>query len=506
MEMKKMCVFVFGLLILLACAHAEVGIVKVAINPNIPHKGEVVKVDLYVRNFDSDNDAKNVFVYLQSIRGQDVTIHAIQNEFDRIEPYGTAIASFYVSLPKNSSKHYFTFTAKVYRGLSFEQSFPVIIAVDEPSSLILYPSFPAHMESGACYNISLLIENNGDEVHDVVIKALNAYPFYGGEDKYISIIQKDTNVTLSLPICVDDDVITGRYSFVIVAQWLNGQEQGGQVFSNDVKVIAHPNIVISGIETEPSKLKAWHKGKIIVHMENIGAEPIFAPSIELNASWCNMRRSIQFVPGTYPLYRGMDESYVVECENITKSGKLPFCVVAKGMDRFGNEMEKKFCFHLFIDPAPDVKIGGYLVRNPYTSEQAQIVLNLTNDGDATAEHVEVEADVKWPFSTDEKRDYICSIPPGESRIAILPVNIYPNAKEKGYGLKIFIRYQHGDDAFSDSNTVVIEVKKKDFLAFVSTWIRKNPLFSAFIALAIVVMLFFTYKASAVVINKYKETN
>ncbi len=497
MDIKKTCIFGFSLLLLLACVHAEVGVVKVAINPDMPHKGELVKVDLYVRNFDPDNDAKSVFVYLQSIGGQDVIINAIQNEFDRIEPYGTALASFYVSLPKNSSKHYFTFTAKVYRGLSFEQSFPVIIAVDEPSSLLLHPSFPSYIKSGACYNISLLIENKGDEVHDVVIKALNTYPFYGTEDKYVSTIQKNTNITLSLPVCVDDDVVTGRYSFVIIAQWLSGQEQGGQIFSNDVKVVAHPNVVISGIETEPSKLNAWHRGKIIVHMENIGAEPIFAPSIELNASWCDMKRSIQFVPGAYPLYRGMAESYEIECENITRSGKLPFCVVAKGMDRFGNEITKTFCFNLLVDPAPDVKIRGYTIKNSYTSEKAQIVLNLTNEGDVTAEHVEVEVDVKWPFSTDEKRDYIYSIPPGESRVAVIPVNIYPNAKEKGYGLKIFIRYQHGDDSFSDSDTVVIEVKKKDFLSFVTTWIEENPFFSALIALVMAIMLFFTYKASRV---------
>ncbi len=486
------------LMVMVGMAHARVGIVKVETEPTIAHRGDVVKVNVFIRNFDTDNTADAVVVNLKKTSvSEHVTINPLQNTFNRIEPYGTVVASYYVVLPENDTTSYYSFTLTVYRGLSVDEQIPIYIHVEHRAPILMSVSAPKDLEAGKCYNLTVKIHNTGDAARDLVIKPVDSNPFHGVKQLYIQDIGHNQTLIKQLPVCVDQDTPSGYESFVITYQWYQGENRGADTTLTQLHIVSHPKLLISGVSSTPRLLRYQHSGTIHVYVENIGTEPVFALRLYPEASWCQLKQSNFAVSSQYPLFRGMSANFDIYCNNITAEGNLTLPMRLVGVDRYGHRVEYNLTTNVNVSKAPYLKVISYTVKNPYASEEAMVEVKIKNVGDADAKHVTVESDVDWPFSTGAKRDYVDDIPPGGVATASLPIDIYPNAKEKGYGLSVDLDYYYQNDYFTNNKTLVVRVKHRQWIPYIETWVMTHKWFSLLVALAIGLMLFFTYKASKV---------
>ncbi len=481
-----------AILLLLAIVGADVGIVKVSYSPNPAKKGDIVQMNIYLRNFNPDDDAKDVEV---TVEGSPRVI-PIQNRFEVIEPYGTVVATFYIKIPKNLSTTTLHYVVRVRRSLSIDQTLPIALEVEHPSTVAVNIEPVKGIRAGECTAAVVRIDVHGESISDVLLQLVNSYPVYNSTSIYLPHVENSTTITL--PFCIDKDVPSGRYQLIALAQWHRKGQVQGATATNELYVISEPNLVISEVKTEPRQLRSEHRGEVGLTIENIGPEPIYALKVIPNAKWCVQNQSYRSEGLLYPLYRGMAGKVHIICDKITRYGNLTLCVELKGKDKYGNNITVHKCLPLRVKPAPKLKISSYTVRNPYTSEEATVILNISNIGDETAYHIDITPDVEWPFTTDAKRDYVHKLPPHTSAVVRLPIDIYPNAKEKGYGLKVILNYEDADgNKFSETSTIPVNVKIKDLSGFMETWVKTHPVFSLMLGLALALIAVLTWKAGQV---------
>ena len=477
---KRFGLMLIGLLLLTSGAFAldEIYVSNVTVIPPVATPGDVVYVSVAVRNA-SDDQIDDIYATLQQLSGDDLEITAINSKAEYLEPYGTATFTFAVKIPENPKEKYLL-DLKIYTGINQYITRTIPIYTGAPTNLLIHAK-DSQISAGECGYLQIDLENTSqDSVQNVVVAASSFAPVFVKSDVAVGTIAADSTKHVEIPVCADKDALSGIYPVAVTITYATGAGKGIAVRQIALKVKNRPELVVAGIRTEPAEVKERQEYTLHILLQNTSIEPAYQVGIEVDRNICDPETSNTVVTGETPLYRGMYEEITVHCRKELPAGAQSIPVKIHYKDRYGHEYTRNANVVLHVKPYPKVEIVGYHAENTETSEIGRVVVTLKNEGSETAKHVSLFVDPEWPFSTDEKRDYVDQIAPGEEKNAVIYVSVYPNAKTKNYGLDVRLEYEGPDDEkVTDTETLSIPVRKTSFPEFLASWVSGNWLFAVF---------------------------
>ncbi len=472
----------FGIVLLLTMvsgivfATGNVYISNITTIPGSAHPGDVVYVLVTASNAESGT-VDNIRATLQPLGNDTLEIRPINDRAEYIPPYGSVTLSFAVKIP-NNAKDTYLLDLKVYTGYNEYISRTIPIFVSAPRDLLINVN-SARIKAGYCSKIPVNLENISDmDIQHITVSASAAPPVYVKGDTEINEIPKGETGQITLTVCSDTDAISGIYPINLTVAYNTGSGKGVAVRQIPIYVKNTPRVIVAGITTTPQEVKEGREYDLHIILQNTSAEPAYGVQVIVDKNICNPELSGAGIADA-PLYRGMYAKVSIHCKQKPPAGTLRIPILVKYRDRAGNQYTTEQNVTINVEPYPKLDIVAYYPENMYTSQTGKIIITLKNDGSATARNVSVFADPEWPFYTDQKRDYIDEIAPGEEKNAIIYMSVYPNAKSKHYGLDIRLEYRSitEDDYVTDDETLSIPVTRTNILQYTAYWIASNWLFS-----------------------------
>ncbi len=453
---------------------------NVATIPGTAHPGDVVYVVATVSNSESST-IDDVRATLEPLNGEsNLEIWSINNRAEHIPPYGSVTLSFAVKIPSKAKEKYLL-ELRVYSGYDYiTRTIPIFVSA--PRDLLIKIT-TARIDAGSCSKIPVTLENISklDIVH-VTASASSAPPVYVRGDVDLNEIPAGTSRQVVLTVCADRDTVSGIYPVNLTVAYETGAGKGIAVRQIPIYVKNEPNVVVAGASTNPPEVKEGQEYDIQVVLQNMSIEPAYGVKLSVDRNACDPETSTAEIADS-PLYRGMYARISVHCRKKARAGEVSIPVTVTYFDRTGNLYSREANVEIRVEPFPKLDIVKYYAENMFTSQTGKIVITLRNNGSEAAKNISVFADPEWPFYTDQKRDYIDEIAPGEEKNAIIYMSVYPNAKSKHYGLEIRLKYKgREDDSYvSDEETLSIPVKQTDIVNYAAYWIASNWLFSVLAA-------------------------
>lgn len=499
--MKNLATFAAAIILLsLATLHAstDIGVTKIVQTPVNPAPGDLVRIDVYVKNFDSSDAMSNIFGYLKAADNSSATVTPINGQIAKLEPYGVGVLSYNVFLPEEAadSEQSYRFRLEIYQQYSMLEQKDVYIAAVGRQDMALSITGGSY-EAGECGKITAVIEP-ASNVSQAFVTVTATSPFLLNKtETYVGSLEGGKETTVPIDVCIYPDVYSGVYPVLVTVRWDERGVQKNAFSTAGFEVTSRPEIVIASTSTDPEKIDQNYGGEISLVLQNLKPEAGFSVGAELLGEGCvpNSSSTAKYV--STPLYRGIGGKVSFQCKRFESSGSLEIPVKITYKDRFGNEYEEVSATSVLVEPSPKVVVENYSTEMDGTNT-LHVNMTLKNEGTRRARSVDVGMDVQWPFSTSQKRDYIDVIEPGQTAQAHFVLNVYSNADQKHYGIDTTTDFKDDDDkSYSEDRTISVMVTPQSFLEYALGWVRANALYAGFAALFVVVIMYFAFFRSNV---------
>ena len=281
---------------------------------------------------------------------------------------------------------------------------------------------------------------------------------------YFGVVSQGAEIFLQYPIHVDENATTSTYGVPLKLIWQNtSMRDATQTIELGITVVGEPALVISGIDTWPSRIYADSEFNVSVKVENIGTDKAEAVKLTLGlpeeftggrTSFLGTIKRDSASTGTFNLK--MDKNAASKAYDFTLK------ITYQNTYEATSTVEKSFAVYVGERGEIDVEIAGVTISPSkiHPGEDFSLSVQLENIGKQDAKSVRAEITPLAEF-IGERIAFVGSLKEDDLSTAIFEMSVTKSAKPKSYEMKMTVFYtdEKGIE-YSDEKYFGIMVSKK----------------------------------------------
>lgn len=264
-----------------------------------------------------------------------------------------------------------------------------------------------------------------------------------GETNYFGVVTPAKEVTVSYQIEVDDNAATGTHNVPLKLVWENQvREENSETLYIGMVVAGTPKIVISGVNTSPSRIYADTEFILAVGVENIGTGK--AKSVETKLTFpSEFRGERTAFPGTIDRDTKAMTTYDLKVSKEAESKAYDFGLFVSFIDENGTKhlIEKHFDVYVSERGEIDLEIAGLDTSPTKIVPASDFTLSIQVENIGTQDAKAVKAGITLPPGfTGEKTSFVGSLKKDDTSTAIFDLSVLKDAKPGRYESAITLHY------------------------------------------------------------------
>lgn len=324
---------------------------------------------------------------------------------------------------------------------------------------------PFPVPSGEDARLRIEIQNTGDTwIRDVNLTFEEDFPLSLEEgealERELGDISPGSTYQVSTDIVVSDDAVNNRERMELTLEASSStltdripiEIQTGEVDLQLGNIVTSPRTLRTGTETNQVTVEVLNTGDKAA--ENVILNLGFPYGVEYTSSLATRKALGTIQPGkTKPATITIDLN-----ESLDEGAMNVDGTVSYANDDRNERAETPVSFDLFLDGAPqftienvtaDLRAGG--------SGQIRATVRNTGDVEASSTRLRVLDNADMPFSFDSASQYVGTLEPGQSGVAVFETDVDADADVKQHLLDLEARGAQGTTIFVDEETAGIDV-------------------------------------------------
>ncbi len=303
-----------------------------------------------------------------------------------------------------------------------------------------------------------------------------------GETNYFGVVNQGKKIDVSYPIEVDDSAAAGTYNVPLKLVWENQiREEQTETLYISMAVTGTPRLVISGVNTSPSRIYADSEFTLTVDIENIGTGK--AKSVETKLTFpSEFSGERTAFPGTIERDTRATTTYDLKVSKEAESGGYDFGLFVSFIDEDGTEylIEKNFSVYVSERGDIDLEIAGLDTSPGKIVPGSDFTLSIQIENIGTQDAKAVKAEVALPPEfTGKRTSFVGSLKEDDTSTAIFDLAVLKDAKPGQYESAITFYYlDEKGKGFAD---------RKEFSLDIAPPEKKSPVSSIVVGLLIVIV-------------------
>jgi len=323
-------------------------------------------------------------------------------------------------------------------------------------------------EAGDKFSLTVTLTNNGNsDKNNVIFEINDNTPFdIIGDDKWtIGTLTQDEEVTKNFRFEVDDDAFNDDYELEFNLD--DSEDDYEDYFTIEVESNL-PELVIGDLRSEPITIIPDKEDiKFTIDLQNIGdGDAKFVRATLTLPNGFSNSNSFSDIANLGTIVQGETKEaiFYIDTDENLNSDSYQTSLLVEYKDENNNQKTETLYFNIPVKGIPQFKIQSVISQPSqlFAGETVNLKIKVKNIGQEEAKETSIKVFEKtdFPFSFEEKTNYIGNIASDSSGTATFEMEVEKDALSKIYLLNIQIRTISEGNVIVTEETISLEVTEE----------------------------------------------